>query len=396
MPRRRKEPELSFGCRTDVGCVREHNEDSLYAQSPLFAVADGMGGHAAGEVASEIAIECLADNASRDADAADLAHTVEMANQAVIRGAAEGKGRQGMGTTMTAAVVENEKLVIAQVGDSRAYLLHQGNIQQLTRDHSLMAEMIEQGQITPAEARVHPNRSLITRALGSDVNMAADQYEIAVHAGDRLLLCSDGLTSMLTDDRIEDTLLRVDDPQECADKLVDDAIAAGGLDNITVVVVDIAGAAARRRKKTRRKSRRAAFIVILLLLALAAAAIFGGYYLVKHSAYITQEDGYVTIYKGVTGSVLGISLNEQVEKTDIKVSDLKETTREHFNDGVIKVESLDAAYRVCDNYREEAQTNKSKTSSTANSSTNTNASANSNSGINSNTTTNTTTTNTTQ
>ena len=203
MSRFKNEQDINYGCRTDVGQVRDHNEDSLLAESPLFVVADGMGGHAAGEVASEIAIESMRSNAPRKGDCEALAEAVSIANKEIIKAAAEGKGKEGMGTTMTAAVIDNNKLCIAQVGDSRAYLLHKGHLQQVTRDHSLMADLIEQGQITPAEARVHPNRSLITRALGNDPNMFADQYEINIEQGDRLLLCSDGLTGMLTDEIIE-------------------------------------------------------------------------------------------------------------------------------------------------------------------------------------------------
>lgn len=203
MRRNKSDQDIRYGCRTDIGRFRDHNEDSLLAESPLFVVADGMGGHAAGEVASEIAIESMRENAPRYADCDELAHAVELANKEVIKGALDGKGREGMGTTMTAAVIEDDKLCIAQVGDSRAYLLHNDKLQQITRDHSLMADLIEQGQITPAEARVHPNRSLITRALGNDPQMFADTYDIEIEEGDRILLCSDGLSGMLTDDIIQ-------------------------------------------------------------------------------------------------------------------------------------------------------------------------------------------------
>ena len=134
---------------------------------PLFVVADGMGGHAAGEVASEIAVNVIAERAPEHPDANALGRAVQAANHAILKAAHEGRGREGMGTTCTAAMLEGERLVIAQVGDSRAYLLHKGKLQQLTRDHSLMADLIEAGQITPEEARVHPQRSVITRALGS-------------------------------------------------------------------------------------------------------------------------------------------------------------------------------------------------------------------------------------
>lgn len=154
---KRKKSGATFGSRTDVGCVREHNEDSLAVAPPLYMVCDGMGGHAAGEVASEIAVDVICDRAPAHPDASALGQAVEEANLAIIRAAREGVGRAGMGCTCTAAMLEKDKLVIAQVGDSRAYLLHKGQMQQLTRDHSLVADLIEAGQITEAEARVHPS-----------------------------------------------------------------------------------------------------------------------------------------------------------------------------------------------------------------------------------------------
>ena len=147
----------SYGSRTDVGLVREHNEDSLAVNPPLYAVADGMGGHAAGEVASEIAIQTLVANAPETPDGDDLARAVVAANHAIIRAVHEGIGRKGMGTTMTAAMLSGKRLVIAQVGDSRAYLLHEGTLQRITRDHSLMADLIDSGQITPEGPK--PTRS---------------------------------------------------------------------------------------------------------------------------------------------------------------------------------------------------------------------------------------------
>ena len=168
-----KTPQV-YAARTDVGCVREHNEDSFIAATPLFVVADGMGGHEAGEVASEIAINTLLEKAPSSPDGEGLANAVRAANIAIISAAAQGVGRPGMGTTMTAAQIFDDQLVIAQVGDSRAYLLHEGTLQRVTRDHSLVADLVDQGRITEEEARVHPQRSVITRALGSDATVEPD------------------------------------------------------------------------------------------------------------------------------------------------------------------------------------------------------------------------------
>ncbi len=281
--------------------MRDHNEDSLVVRPPLFAVADGMGGHAAGEVASEIAVNVLAELAPEHPDGAALQTAVEEANREIIRASRDGRGREGMGTTMTACMLEGERLLIAQVGDSRAYLLHQGKLQQLTRDHSLMADMIEAGQLTPEEARNHPQRSVITRALGSDPNTRPDIYEINVDAGDRLLVCSDGLSSMVRNETIEATLRRVRDPQRCASQLVNEAIAAGGHDNVTVIVSNVEGFAEKRRRKMARKTKRAVALVLLLFVAIIAGTAFGVNKWLNTVAYLGIDDDKVAIYQANPG-----------------------------------------------------------------------------------------------
>lgn len=348
-----KEARASFGSRTDIGCVREHNEDSLVVAPPLYAVADGMGGHAAGEVASEIAVHTLADLAPQTADTAALAQAVVSCNYAVIN-AARSKGRAGMGTTLTAAVLSGERLAIAQVGDSRVYLLHQGKMQQLTRDHSLMAEMIEAGELTEEEARFHPQRSVITRALGSDPDMEPDLYELNVSAGDRLLLCSDGLSTMIDDAQISQILQRTRDPQRCANILVNEAIAAGGHDNITVVVVDVEGNAAKREKRTRRKSRIWAALITALLVAVVAGIGYGGYALSQQTAYLTAgENGKVVVYRGVPDTMLGINLSTFDHETDINVDDLSPGVANRLREGTIQVDNLEAADALIEDYRAE-------------------------------------------
>lgn len=345
-----RRPNGTFGSRTDVGCVRDHNEDSLLVAPPLFAVADGMGGHAAGEVASEIAITVLGEKAPHTPDAAALGRAVEDANRAVILAANEKRGRAGMGTTMTAAVLQKDRLVIAQVGDSRAYLLHQGRLQQLTRDHSLMADMIEAGRLTPEEARTHPNRSVITRALGSDPRMVPDLYEITVETGDRLLLCSDGLSSMVEDSAIESTLARTRDPQRCASMLVNEAIAAGGYDNVTVVVVDVAGQIDKVTRRYKRRSRLFMSFVILLLLAILGAAGFGVYAYIDASAYLIAENGTVSVYRGVPDELFGQPLSRLDHATDISVDDLQPGVASRLQTG-IRVDGLEAANHLVDEYR---------------------------------------------
>lgn len=351
-PRTRKGALTSFGSRTDIGCLRDHNEDSLVVTPPLFAVADGMGGHAAGEVASEIAVRVLSELAPEHPDVEALGRAIEEANRAVIQAAREGRGRQGMGTTMTAAMLEGERLVIAQVGDSRAYLLHQGKLQQLTRDHSLMADMIEAGQLTPEEARTHPQRSVITRALGSDAHLHPDIYEINVETGDRLLICSDGLSGMIFDDQIENTLRRVQDPQRCASQLVNEAIAAGGHDNVTVIVADVTGYAEVRRKKLARKTKLSIALVLVLFATIIAGAAWGTQTYLNTAAYLANDNGKVAVYRGVPGSVLGLSFSHLERTTDVTVADLQPGVANRLHEG-IRVDDMEAADALVKEYEDE-------------------------------------------
>lgn len=352
-----------FGSRTDVGCVRERNEDSLAVSPPLFAVADGMGGHAAGDVASELAIKVLTQYAPHSADVDALGQAVVKANHAVINEALRAE-LAGMGTTMTACVVDGTNIAIAHVGDSRAYLLHHGKLQQLTRDHSLVADMVEAGRLTEEEARVHPNRSIITRAIGSDPNMRPDLYEIAASQGDRLLICSDGLYSMVRPSRIQSQLARIRDPQRCASALVNDAISAGGLDNITVVVVDIEGDTAATRKKMVRRSRLWWTFIVLLLAGVIAGGCALAYNYLHNSAYITEKDGKVAVYQGSPGDFFGISMSELSYVTDISLDSLQPGVQEHIKQN-IQVDNLDAAAELVSQYQQQADDAEQQEQSTA-------------------------------
>lgn len=331
---------------TDVGRVRTHNEDAVLASPPLFVVADGLGGHEAGEVASSIAVETLRDHAPRRADASALARAVRAANQEVLRAAREGIGRTGMGTTMTAAIIEETRVVLAQVGDSRAYLLRDSTLTRLTQDHSMVADMIRGGQLTEAEARVHPHRSVITRALGTDPDMTSDTFEVDGEPGDRLLLCSDGLTGMLTDDRIAQILGGYRDPSTAGHALIDAANESGGQDNISVVIVDLAndGAPNRGPRESERGIR--GLIAVLGWLLVAALIVggigFGSYSYARSRAFVTQEDGFVVVYRGVPGSVGTLSLSWFVSRTSILVADLDPGEQRRINE-VREFESLEAA-----------------------------------------------------
>lgn len=344
--------DISFGSRTDIGYVRDHNEDSLIIIPPLFAVADGMGGHEAGEIASEITVNTLAELAPSHLDAEGLTAAVEAANYNVMKAPRQGIGRDGMGTTLTAAMLEGERLLIAQVGDSRAYLLHKGHLQHITRDHSLMADLIEAGQITPEEARVHPNRSVITRAIGSDIHMRPDIYELNVDAGDRILLCSDGLSSMISNNAIESIMRRQSDAQHCADELVTAALENGGADNVTVVVADVPGFSEVREKKRAHKSRVFYIGLAIALVAVIFAAGFGGYAFISNSAYLIEENGKVSVYRGTPDDFMGIKLSTLDHTTNVDVDKLQPGVANRIKEGM-SVSSIDEANSLIAGYEEE-------------------------------------------
>ena len=340
--------QLMWGARSDVGCVRPHNEDSYLVQSPLFCVCDGMGGHAAGEVASSIAVETIAKTAPQSADAARLAAAVEAANAAVIEAALNGLGKPGMGCTATCAYIENDTLAIAHVGDSRAYLLHEGTLIRVTRDHSYVEELVDAGEITADEARVHPNRSVITRALGSDPAMYADHFTLHIEEGDRLILCSYGLSSMIPDSDIENIATQSSTAQICVDNLVDAALAAGGHDNVTVVVVDLVDDGVMREAK--RVRRRNVTIAAVLALVFVLAAGIWAYTGITGSYYLGTYHGNVAVWRGLPGETLGFKLHWLESETSIKLSDLPEDTQNRLKAGIPQT-SVDDAQDTISKYR---------------------------------------------
>lgn len=232
--------------RTDTGRQRNANEDSLYTKAPLFVVADGMGGAQAGEVASKAAAESFAQELPKAPPEQVLEETIEGANRTIHELARKDPGLAGMGTTITAAIVdlEGEEVAIGHVGDSRAYRLRRDRFEQLTRDHSLVEEMRRKGQLTDAQAEDHPQRSIITRALGPEPEVEVDLQTVPAQAGDVFLICSDGLTTMLDDEQIGRILGRATSLQAALRALVDEANRAGGRDNITVVAFRLEDAAA--------------------------------------------------------------------------------------------------------------------------------------------------------
>jgi serine/threonine protein phosphatase PrpC len=356
--------------RTDTGRQRNANEDSLFTAPPLFVVADGMGGAQAGEVASKAAAESFAQGLPQGPPEQALEQTIEAANRTIHELARKDPGLAGMGTTITAAVadLEAEEVAIGHVGDSRAYRLRGGRLEQLTRDHSLVEEMRRKGQLTDAQAEDHPQRSIITRALGPEPEVQVDLQTVPAQAGDVFLICSDGLTTMLDDEKIGQVLDRATSLQSAARALVDEANRAGGRDNITIVTFRLDGAdaaaadgaatppaegatligsdaevaglsatevrkraaaeAARKRRaeleaQPRRRGVKRALKVLVAALAIAALA-FGAWYGNRQIWFLGTDDaGRVALYRGAPYQLpFGITLYSERYASPIQTGSL--------------------------------------------------------------------------
>lgn len=375
---------IETGVRTDVGRVREGNEDSYLMDEPLFGIADGMGGHAAGEVASSTAVAALSSGAARvnSEDPESLVALIKEANRAIFDKATKDDSLHGMGTTCTLVLIDAHRAHLAHVGDSRAYLLRDGDLSRLSEDHTLVGRMVREGQLTEEEAAKHPQRSMITRSLGTDSDVRVDLRSFDVRDGDRIMLCSDGLTSMIDEGTIKRVLQQTKSPQAAADELVDLANEAGGDDNITVVVLDLSGAGdappppprsaspvERATGRTtdaplgpppssgsppnddpgfgRRVVRKMA--VTLVILVILAGAGYGALrYSLNNSWFVgVNDEDVVTIYRGRPEEILGISLKEVEEETGITLQDVPEFRRADLEEG-IKTDSLEEAQATVD------------------------------------------------
>jgi PPM family protein phosphatase len=230
-----------IGHGTDTGKKRRRNEDEYVVEPPLFAIADGMGGAQAGELASSLAAGAVRDDETASGSGERrVAELIQEANRRVYQRSSQDASASGMGTTMTVALVEDGAVVFGHVGDSRAYLIRDGRLEQLTEDHSLVAELVRSGKLSPEEAETHPQRSVITRALGTDPDVDVDTFSIPTHPGDLFMLCSDGLTSMVEDEAIlEGVEKNRGDLQTAVKALIRAANKGGGEDNITVVFFEI-------------------------------------------------------------------------------------------------------------------------------------------------------------
>ena len=342
---------VDVGQATDLGRVRERNEDSMLVDPPLFAVADGMGGHRGGDVASQIAIETLEELEATGVGS--LAEHVRRANRAVWDRSVEDDRLAGMGTTLTAARFDGVNVQLAHVGDSRAYLFRGGSLRQLTDDHTLVARMVRAGEITEAEAEVHPHKNVMTRALGTEAQVEVDEEAVALQDGDRLLLCSDGLTGMVTEDQIQAILETTDAPQRAADQLVRAANRAGGVDNITVVVIDAIGedddASQRppRAAPSRRSVARWAVRVAIVLIVLAAIVV-GARVWLDRQWYVGASDGNVAVFRGIPLTILGYDLGSPVIVTDLPADDVRRLEQYDSFDQGIPVADREEALRTVD------------------------------------------------
>ena len=236
--------KLCWGAATDAGRVRRRNEDSILADQPVFLVADGMGGHAAGEVASHLAMATfLPLTGRRDVQTSEIGQLIAAANEAILQAAAREPRSRGMGSTVVGLVLvadrDHDYWVVFNIGDSRLYRFAQRSLEQITVDHSYVQELVEAGRIKPQEARGHPERNVVTRALGSVRMPEADYWLFTPELGERYLLCSDGLSTEVEDRVIADLLHEFADPVVAAEALVREAVRAGGRDNVSAVVVDV-------------------------------------------------------------------------------------------------------------------------------------------------------------
>ncbi len=358
---------LTYGAASNVGLVRTQNEDSFVAGDGIYAVCDGMGGALAGEVASEAACRILMELGRQGSPADELREAVRRANAEILRRSIEEPGMAGMGTTLTAAVRQGDAVVLAHVGDSRAYLLHAGQLRQLTEDHSLVAELVRQGRLTLQQAAAHPHRSVITRALGTEHDVQPDVSTVPLEPGDRLLLCSDGVSGLVPDDRLEELLGSPGTPQEVADALVHEALAHGGDDNATAVVVfaeeghvapgDVEvirfgperrspnspppprgpapghGSIAdgvpgwwRRGFRSRRLWKAVAIVILALVVGLAGLAVFNS------SVYhVGTVDDQVVLYRGLPATVFGVRMCWVVEESKVSYSRLEPYLRQRVD-----------------------------------------------------------------
>ncbi|MDM7830180.1 Stp1/IreP family PP2C-type Ser/Thr phosphatase [Cellulomonas edaphi] len=389
---------LRYAARSDVGLVRSNNQDSGYAGPHLLMVADGMGGHAGGDVASSVAVAAFAplDGESHGPDDAldELEAAMEAARDEIIARSEAEPELAGMGTTVIAILRAGNKLAMVHLGDSRGYLMRDGVLTQVTTDHTFVQHLVDIGRITPEEAEHHPQRSVVMRVLGDfDAEVTPDMSVREARPGDRWLLCSDGLSGFVSADTIAETLRTIDDVDQCADRLVQLALRAGGGDNVTVVLADVIelddvadgagpttnatvvgsaaatfdaptsaadGPAARAANLTKpeadeapesdedepagspRRRKRVWALAVGVVVLLVAVGV-GAWAWTQTQYYVGVSEGQVAIFRGIPQALGPIELSTVVETSDVAVADLQSAYLRERVDETIRAESLEAA-----------------------------------------------------
>jgi len=396
---------LRFAARSDVGLVRSNNQDSAYAGPHLLVVADGMGGHAGGDVASRLAIAALAplDHSEHGTEQAlsDLEHSVEQARRDLVRASEADPDLAGMGTTVTALLRSGNTLAMAHLGDSRAYLLRDGVLSQVTVDHTFVQHLVDTGRISPDEAEHHPQRNVVMRVLGDfDVDLTPDLSVREARPGDRWLLCSDGMSGFVPPEQITQVLSESESPDEAADMLITLAMAADSTDNITVIVADVmeddpgddavqvVGAAANGHaplatiaadaqepadatspadasdtthdddedtdaRPARKRRPWVGVLVALVVLAGLGYAGWWGYGWTQRQYFVGVADGEVAVYRGIPASAGPLTLATPVELTGTAVDELPDFWADRL-DGNIRADSLTEARERADRLIAEA------------------------------------------
>ena len=390
---------LRYAAQSDRGLIRDGNQDSVYAGPRLLAVADGMGGMAAGDVASNIVIAAMApldEDVPGDALVDALRHAVGTANQQLRDTVDANPHLEGMGTTLTAVLFSGSKIGMVHIGDSRAYMLRRGEVAQITKDDTYVQMLVDEGRISAEEASSHPQRSLLTRALdGRDID---PEYSVRqVLRGDRYLICSDGLSGVVSTETIAESMRDIADPQACVERLVQLALRGGGPDNITVVIADatdadiveqapiVGGAAARDRgnatmadsssaaaraaalqapprpaqpdgngyereetEQPRRHPVRTA-VLLLLLIGVLGGGLWMGWRYTQNQYYVGATDsGQLAIFRGVPGQIAGLDLSSVNETSNAKLEDLTSVAQDRVRQGIQASSRPDAQRRLAE------------------------------------------------
>lgn len=392
---------LRYAARSDRGLIRDGNQDSVYAGPRLLAVADGMGGMAAGDVASNIVIAAMApldEDVPGDALVDALRGAVDTANQQLRDTVDANPQMEGMGTTLTAMLFAGSKLGLVHIGDSRAYLLRDSEFAQITKDDTYVQMLVDEGRISAEEASSHPQRSLLTRAMdGRDID---PEYSVRqVLPADRYLICSDGLSSVVSKDTIGETLRQYRDPQECVERLVALALRGGGPDNVTVIVADatdqdiveaapvVGGAASRDRGMTsvadsstpagrasaltssprpaapaaaaesgrdgevdsQRRHPVRTTVLLAVLLAVLGGGLFAGWRYTQAQYYVgATEDGSIAVFRGVPGEIAGLNLSSVHEISTVQLNELTSVAQDRVKQGIPARSRADAKRKLAE------------------------------------------------